>query len=98
MFCNHSFNTRWRDRTPKKLSANMYSGRKVGLISVFSAFVLNDYVEGDHFGEIVHQQSGKNPLGDVLHLFALKLPQANGIFQLAETGFNPPTETAENSV
>ena len=74
MFCNHSFNMRWRDRTPKKLSAYMYSGRKVGLISVFSAFVLNDYMESNHFSKIVHQQSGKNLLGDVLHLFALKLP------------------------
>ena len=64
-----SFNIWWRNITKKKLSANLYSNREIRLVRVFSVGLLNDYVRGNQFSKVVHDQSGKNLLGNVLHLF-----------------------------
>ena len=77
---NQGFNFGWRYRSPEKLSANMYGSGKVCPVNILSAFVLNDYVRGNQFTEVVHGKSGKNLLGNVLHLFTLKQTQANGVF------------------
>ena len=73
----------------------MYSCGKVCLVNILAVFFLNDYVRGNQFTEVVHGKSGKNLLGDVLHLFTLKQVQANGVFQLPEGCFNSSTQTVE---
>ena len=73
----------------------MYSCGKVCLVSILSAYILNDYVRGNQFTEVVHGKSGKNLLGNVLHLFTLKQAQANGVFQLSEGRFNTPAQMIE---
>ena len=70
----------------------MYSCGKVCLVNILSAFFLNDYVRGNQFTEVVHGKSGKDLLGDVLHLFTLKQAQTNGVFELTEGSFNAPTQ------
>ena len=90
-----SFNTWWRNVTKKKLSANLYSNREICFARVFSVELLNDYVRGNQFSEVVHDQSGKDLLGNVLHLFCVKVEQADSIFEFAERGFNAPTHTIE---
>ena len=68
-----SFNIWWRNITKKELSANLYSKRKICFVRVFSVGFLNDYVRGNQFRKVVHDQSGKNLLGNVLHLFCVKM-------------------------
>ena len=87
--------TRGGDTSPKELPANMYSGGKVGLVSVFSVFFLNDRVRGDQFSEVVHDETGKDFLEDVLHLFRVKGEQSKSIFELAERGLNTPAHGIE---
>ena len=73
----------------------MYSCGKVCLVNILSAFFLNDYVRGNQFTEVVHGKSGKDLLDDVLHLFALKQAQPNGVLQMAERSFNAPAHIVE---
>ena len=73
----------------------MYGCGKVCLVNILSAFILNDYVRGNQFTEVVHGKSGKDLLGNVLHLFALKQAQANGVLKLTERIFNAPTQMIE---
>ena len=73
----------------------MYSCGKVCLVNILSAFFLNDYVRSNQFTEVVHSESGKDLLGNVLHLFALEQAQTNGVFELAEGSFNPPAQMIE---
>ena len=40
--------------------------------------------------KVVHDQSGKDFLIYVLHLFCVKMLEADGVFQLAERSFNSP--------
>ena len=80
-----SFNIRWRNITKKKLSANLYSNRKIRFVRVLSVWLLNDYVRGNQFSKVVHDQSGKNLLGNVLHLFCMEMKQTNGVFQFSES-------------
>ena len=68
-----SFNIWWRNITKKKLSANLYSNREICFARVFSVELLNDYVRGNQFSEVVHDQSGKYLLSNVLHLFCVKM-------------------------
>ena len=95
MHFNQVLDFRWRHSPPEELSANMYGCGKVCLVNILSAFFLNDYVRGNQFTEVVHGESGKDLLGDVLHLFTLKQAQANGIFELTERSFNAPAQTVE---
>ena len=67
-----SFNIWWRNITKKKLSANLYSNREIRLVRVFSVGLLNDYVRGNQFSKVVHDQPGKDLLDNVLHFFAWK--------------------------
>ena len=92
LLCDQGFNFRWRYSSPEELSANMYGCGKVCLVNILSAFILNDYVRGNQFTEVVHGESGKYLLGDVLHLFALEQTQTNGIFQLTEGSFDAPAQ------
>ena len=90
-----SFNIWWRNVTKKKLSANLYSNRKIRLVRVFSVGLLNDYVRGNQFGEVVQDHSGKYLLGNVLHLFCMKMKQTYSIFQFSKGSFNTPTHPIE---
>ena len=71
-----SFNIWWRNITKKKLSANLYSNGEICFARVFSVELLNDYVRGNQFRKVVHNQPGKNLLGNVLHLFRVKMEQS----------------------
>ena len=73
MSSNESFNIWWRNIPKKELSANLYSNRKVRFVRVFSVGLLNDYVRGNQFRKVVHDHSGKDILGNVLHLFCVKV-------------------------
>jgi len=47
-------------------------------------------MRGNPFTEVVHDQSCKNLLGNMIRLFALELTQTDRILQVTETGFNAP--------
>ena len=84
------FNIWWRNITKKKLPANLYSNREICFARVFSVKLLNDYVRGNQFRKVVHDQSGKDLLSNVLHLFCVKMKQSDSIFEFAERCFNSP--------
>ena len=88
-----SFNIWWRNITKKKLSANLYSNREIRFARVFPVELLNDYVRGNQFSEVVHDKSGKYLLGNVLHLFCVEMEQAHCVFQFPERGFDSPAHT-----
>ena len=77
-----SFNIWWRNITKKKLSANLYSNGEICFARVFSVELLNDYVRGNQFRKVVHNQPGKNLLGNVLHLVLL-----NRSFRVPNQGY-----------
>ena len=51
---NDSFNIGWRHIAKKELSANMYSDSEICFISIFAVGFINDYVQGNQFGKVVH--------------------------------------------
>ena len=73
----------------------MYSGGKVGLVSVLSVGFANDCVRSDQLAEVVHNETGKDFLPNVLHFFSVKTEQTKGIFELAERGFDAPALVVE---
>ena len=73
----------------------MYSGGKVGLVSVLSVGFANDCVRSDQLAEVVHDETGKDFLPNVLHFFSVKAEQTKGIFELAERGFDAPALVVE---
>lgn len=77
------------------MPANGNSGGKVGLVSELSVLLLNDRVRSDQFSKVVHDEAGKDFLEDELHLFRVKGEQAQGVFELAERGFNAPAHGVE---
>ena len=91
MLRKQGFHPRWREITQEELSANMYGGREIDFIGIFSVFLLNDYGLGNQFIEVVHSKAGKDFLVNELHLFCVEMLEPNGIFQLSKRGFNPPT-------
>ena len=95
MLRKHGFNTRWREITQEELSANMYGGREIDFVSIFSVFLLNDYGLGNQFIEVVHGKSGKDFLVNELHLFCVKMLEPDGVFQFTERCFNPPAHGIE---
>ena len=81
MLANESFNIWWRYITKKKLSANMYRDREVCFISILAVGFPYDYGRGNQLSKVVHDESGKDLLVYVLHLFCVKVEQANCVFQ-----------------
>ena len=68
----------------------MYSSRKVDLVGIFSAVLMNDYRQGNQFIEVVHGKAGKDFLMNELRfsLFCYSLFIAGNypsIFALPET-------------
>ena len=66
----------------------MYSGREVGFVGILVAALLDDYVRGNQFGEIVHNEPGKDwltvmPVTPLLHLI---WSSRSGTPSLATTG------------
>ena len=51
------FNIWWKNITKKKLSANLYSNRKVRPVGVFSVWLMKDYVRGNQFRKVVHDKN-----------------------------------------
>ena len=70
---NKSFNFWWRYITKKKLSAYMYCDRKICFVSIFGVGFLNDYVRGNQFSKVVHNQLSEDFLVYILHLFCVKM-------------------------
>ena len=95
MLRKQGFHPRWREITQEELSANMYSGREIDLVGIFSVFLLNDYGLGNQFIEVVHGKAGKDFLVNELHLFCVKMLEPDGVFQFTERGFNPPAHGIE---
>ena len=52
-----------------KMSANMYSSRKVHPVRVFSAGLAGHDAGSDELRKVVHGKSGEGFLKDVLHFF-----------------------------
>ena len=77
MLANESFNIWWRYITKKELSANMYRDREICFIGILSIGFLNDYGRGNQLSKVVHDESGKDLLVYVLHLFCVKVKQAH---------------------
>ena len=92
---NNSFNIGWKHITKEELPANMDSGSKVCPIGIFIVGFMEDYGRGNQFSEVVHDKPGKNFLVNVLHLFCVKMQQANCVFELPERGFNAPAHGIE---
>ena len=91
MPANESFNIWWRYITKIELSANMYGDSEVCFIGIFCIGFLDDYVRSNQLSKVVHDQSGKDLLVYVLHLFCVEMEKAYGILEFPERGFNPPT-------
>ena len=51
---DQGFNLRWRYIATNELLADMYSGGEVGLVSVFSVCIADDYMGSNQFRKIVH--------------------------------------------
>ena len=73
----------------------MYGGRKVGFVRVLFVALLDDYVRGNQFGEIVHDEPCEDFLEDVLHLFSMEVQKAQSVLKRAKRGFNAPTHGIE---
>ena len=95
MLRKQGFHPRWREITQEELSANMYGGREIDLVGIFSVFLLNDYGLGNQFIEVVHGKAGKDFLVNELHLFCVEMLEADGIFQFAERSLNSPAHGIE---
>ena len=95
MPANDSFNIRWRHITKKELSANMDSDSEICLIGIFTVGFMGDYGRGNQFSKVVHDESGKDLLVYVLHLFCVEMEQPNSIFQFPERSFDSPAHIIE---
>ncbi len=73
----------------------MYGSREVGFVDILVAALLNDYVRGNQFGEIVHDESGEDFLKDVLHLFCMKVQKPHGVFEGTKGSLNAPAHGIE---
>ncbi len=70
---NESFGLGWRHISKEDLTANMYGSREVGFVDILVAALLNDYMRGNQFREIVHNEPGEDFLKNVLHLFCVEM-------------------------
>ena len=70
---NESFNIWWRYITKKELPADMYRNREVSFISILRIGFLDDYRRGNQLSEVLHDESGKDFLVYVLHLFCVEM-------------------------
>ena len=73
MHKQQSFNIWRRYIFQEEIAANMYSGSEVNSVGMLSVFPLNDYVRGNQFGKIVHSQSCKDLLENILRFFRVKI-------------------------
>ena len=73
MPANESFNIGWRYISKKELSADMYRNSEVCFICILDIGFLNDYGQGNQLSKVVHDQSGKDFLEYVLHLFCVEM-------------------------
>ena len=62
---NDRFQLRWWDVPLKEYFAYACRDRKVGFVSVFPLFLLNEHVRGDRFSKVIHDQVCK----DFLRMF-----------------------------
>ena len=95
MSANESFNIWWRYITKKELSAYMYCDREVCFISILGVGFLDDYVRGNQLSKVVHDESGKDLLVYVLHLFCVEMQQTDRVFQFPEGCFNAPAHIVQ---
>ena len=68
----------------------MYRDGKVCFISILTVGFLDDYGRGNQLSKVIHDQSGKDLLVYVLHLFCVKVKQSYSILQFPERCFYTP--------
>ena len=71
--CNYGFQIRWWCSFIEEESAHMDSNREVCFICMLSLLFSNDYVRGNHFRKVIHNQMCINFLMDAHHLFWMKI-------------------------
>ena len=76
---------------PQESSAYKHGYCEIGLIGVLTVSFGNDYIRGNHFGEVVHDDSGEDFLQDELPFFSVEVDKPDGILQVSEGGFYAPT-------
>ena len=77
------------------MSASLYSDSEIGFERVFSVAFLDEYVRGNQFREVVHDESGKKLLDNVLHLFCVEMEQANSVLQRTERSLDAPAHSVK---
>ena len=71
--CNNGFQIRWWCSFKEIESAHMDGNREVCFICMLSLLFSNDYVRGNHFRKVIHNQMCIDFLMDAHHLFWMKI-------------------------
>ena len=74
--CNYGFQIRRWCSFIEETSAHMDGNREVRFICILSLLFSNDYVRGNHFREVIHNQMCIDFLMDGHHLFWMKIKHA----------------------
>ena len=88
---------RRRDVSEEEIAAEMYSCSEVDGIGILRIAFLNDHGRGDQFREVVHGESSKDLLEDVIRLFCMEVDKTDRVFKLSERSFDPPAFCVEKS-
>ena len=88
--CNDGFQIRWWRSIIEEESAHMDGNWEVCFICMLSLFFSNDYMRGNQFRKVIHNQMCIDFLMDAHHLFWVKVQHSDGIFQVSEWGFYSP--------
>ena len=75
----------------------MYSCSEVDGIGILRIAFLNDHGRGDQFREVVHGESSKDLLEDVIRLFCMEVDKTDRVFKLSERSFDAPAFCVEES-
>ena len=78
---------------PKEIPANIYSGSKIDLIGKFGIRLRNDYMRGNHFRKVIHNQFCENLLKNVISLFRVEIVKGNGILEFSKRSLNASSHT-----
>ena len=88
---------RRRDVSEEEIAAEMYSCSEGDGIGRLRIAFLNDHGRGDQFREVVHGESSKDLLEDVIRLFCMEVDKTDRVFKLSERSFDAPAFCVEES-
>ena len=88
--CNYGLQIRWWSSFIEEKSAHMDCNWEICFICMLSLLFSNDYVRGNHFREVIHNQMCIDFLMDAHHLFWMKVQHSDSIFQVSEWCFYSP--------